>query len=77
MTIRQNSGDLNGMKSATAASLFHVASSAINDYHTHCPLGSDSWCYSKPRKQIVLASIYRREPSLPLDIIKVVNHIYQ
>ena len=44
MAIRQNSGDLNVMKSATAASLFHVASSAANDYHTHCPSGSDSWC---------------------------------
>ena len=36
IAIRQNSGDLNAMKSATA-SLFHVASSSTNDYHTHCP----------------------------------------
>ena len=77
MAIQQNSSDLNGMKSDTSASLFHIASSPINDYHTHCPLGSDSWCYSKPIKQIILASISKPEHGLPLDIIKVVKHIYQ
>ena len=41
MAIRQNSGDLNAMKIATAAFLFHVASSAANDYHTHFPSRSD------------------------------------
>ena len=50
MAIRQNSGDLNAMKNATAASLFHVGSSATNDYHTHCPSGSDSWCLFKADK---------------------------
>ena len=76
MAIRQNSGDLNAMKSATAASLFHVASSAANDYHTHCPSGSDSWCLFKADKANNTSS-YKPGPGLPLDIIKVVKPIYQ
>ena len=76
MAIRQNSGDLNAMKSATAASLFHVASSAANDYHTHCPSGSDSWCLFKVDKANNTSS-YKPGPGLPLDIIKVVKPIYQ
>ena len=50
MAIQQNSGDLNAMKSATAASPFHDASSATDDYHTRCPSGSDSWCLFKADK---------------------------
>ena len=77
MAIRQNNGDLNAMKSATtAASLFYVASSAINDYHTYCPSGSDSWCLFKA-DQVNNTSSYKPGPCLPLDIIKVVKHIYE
>ena len=50
MAIQQNSGDLNAMKNATAASPFHDASSATDDYHTRCPSGSDSWCLFKADK---------------------------
>ena len=64
MAIQQNSGDLNARNSATAASLFHVASSATNDYHTHCPLGSDSWCLFKADK-VNNTSIYKTGPGLP------------
>ena len=76
IAIRRNSGDLNATKSATAASLFHVASSATNDYHTHCPSGSDSWCLIKADKANNTSS-YKRGPGLPLDIIKVVKSICQ
>ena len=62
MSIRQNSGDLNAMKSAT------VASSATNDYHTHCPLASDRWCLFEADK--ANNSTYKPGPGLPLDIIK-------
>ena len=64
IAIRRNSGDLNATKSATAASLFHVASSATNDYHTHCPSGSDSWCLIKADKANNTSS-YKRGPGLP------------
>ena len=58
MAIRQNSGDLNAMRSATDASLFHVASSATNDYiipiaHRVQKVGA----YSKKIERIILAHI--------------------
>ena len=64
MAIQQNSGDLNARNSATAASLFHVASSATNDYHTHCPSGSDSWSLFKADKANN-TSTYKPGPGLP------------
>ena len=76
MAIRQNSGDLNAIKSTTAASLFPVASSATNYYHIHCPSGSDSWCLIKANKANNSSS-YKPGPGLPVDIIKVVKSIYQ
>jgi len=44
IAVRSNVDNLNGMQSAVLASLFHVASSKDNNYHTHCPTGADSWC---------------------------------
>ena len=76
MAIRQNNGDSNTMKSATAASLFHIASSATNDYHIHCPSGSDSCCLFTADK-LNNTSTYKPGPGLLLDIIKVIKSIYQ
>ena len=64
------------MESATAASLFRVASSATNDCHSHCPSGSDSWCLIKADKANN-TNLYKPGPGLPVDIIKVVKPIYQ
>ena len=44
IAIRSNVGNLQSMKSAVFAALFHVASSAENVWHDHCPKGSSSWC---------------------------------
>ena len=44
IAIRTNVGNLEGMKKAIYASLFHVASSEKNQWHDHCPKGKDSWC---------------------------------
>ena len=45
VTIRQNVGDLQNMKSSFLASLFHVASNKDKIYHNpHCPTDLDSWC---------------------------------
>ena len=43
IAIRTNVGNLEGMKKAIYASLFHVASSEKNQWHDHCPKGKDSW----------------------------------
>ena len=76
MAIRQNIADLNAMKSATAASLFHVASSTTNDFHTPCRSGSDSWRLFKVDK-VNNTSTYKRGPGLLMDIMKVIKPIYQ
>ena len=76
MAIRQNNDDSNAMKSATAVSLFHIASSSTNDYHIHCPSGSDSWCLFTADK-LNNTSTYKPGPGLLLDIIKVIKSIYQ
>ena len=44
IAIRSNVGDLQSMKSAVFAALFHVASSAENVWHNRCRKGSSSWC---------------------------------
>ena len=64
------------MKKATAAFLFHVASSATYDFHIHCPSVSDSLCLFKADKANDTGT-YKSSPGLPIDIIKVVKPIYQ
>ena len=49
--IHSNVGNLAQMKMSIHASLFHVASSEKNNWHDHCPKGSDSWCLYKQDKQ--------------------------
>ena len=44
IAIRSNVGDLQKMKKAIGAVLFHCASSKENEWHDNCPKGSDSWC---------------------------------
>ena len=44
MAIRSNDGDLDTMKKAIFAVLFHVCSSEKNNDHVDCPPGADNWC---------------------------------
>ena len=77
VAIRSNKNDLAGMQAATRATLFHVASSAQNNYHfPHCPTGKDSWCkYNKDRANGT--NTYKPGPGLPLNIIMKVKPIFQ
>ena len=55
IAIRRNTGNLEGMKKGIHASLFHVASSANNSYHTHCPSAANSWClYQRDKATVVI-----------------------
>ena len=42
IAFRKNVNDLEGMKKTILATLFHVASSAENNWHSHCPEGLNS-----------------------------------
>ena len=75
MAIRSNVNNLQGMKSAVAAVLFHVASTDANPWHDHCPDGADSWCRYK--RDIVLGTnecVHGK--GLTMEIIKHVKPIF-
>ena len=45
IAIRSNVGDLEKMKKAVTAVLYHVAAPKSDEFHhDHCPDGGDSWC---------------------------------
>ena len=75
ISIRSNVGDLQKMKKAIHASLFHVASSEDNAWHDHCPDSKDSWCAFKADKANG-TSTYKPGRGLPLSVIKHVKQIY-
>ena len=72
IAIRSNVGDLQGMKKAVLASLFHCASSESRHLHDYCPIGANSWCgYHRDRAN------YKHGPGLPLEVIAKVKPVYQ
>lgn len=44
LAVRQNKGNLEGMKGDIMASLYHVASSDEKPQHEKCPRGENTWC---------------------------------
>ena len=77
VAIRQNSGDMMGMKAGVLATLFHVASSKDNNWHfPHCPTGSNSWC--KYNLHIANGTkLYKPVPGLPLNIVYKIRPIFE
>jgi len=77
IAIRQNKNNLNGMKSAIRATLYHVASSKNENLHfPHCPEGADSWCrYNRDKANHT--STYRPGPGLPISIVWKLKPIYE
>ncbi|GFW35468.1 uncharacterized protein TNCV_3070961 [Trichonephila clavipes] len=45
--IRKNKGDVEAMKTAIYATLFHCMSTDQKPQHKKCPTGIDSWCFYK------------------------------
>ncbi|XP_028412728.1 uncharacterized protein LOC114535641 [Dendronephthya gigantea] len=75
IAIRSNSADLEAMKSAIYASLFHCASSKRRNLYHHCPDGPESWCRFKQDKANQTNN-YIPGPGLPDDIIGLVKPIF-
>ena len=75
IAVRSNVGNLQGMKKAIHASLFHVASSKTNVWHDHCPRGESSWCRYQADKVTGLET-YKPGSGLPMDVIKQIKPIY-
>ena len=77
VAIRQNAGNLKGMKAGVLATLFHVASSKNNNWHfPHCPTGSNSWCkYNRDKENDT--KLYKPGPGLPLEIVHKIRPIFE
>ena len=75
IAIRSNANNLEGMKKAILASLFHCASSKNGEYHNYCPDGKDSWCGFKADKAKG-SSTYKAGPGLPMKVIAEVKPIF-
>ena len=77
LAIRQNTGDLVAMKSSALATLFHVASSKVNNWHyPHCPTGASSWCKFNSDK-VNSTNTYKPGPGLPLDIVYKIKPVFE
>ena len=76
IAIRNNKGNLDEMKKAIHATLFHVASSKTQQWHDHCPDGVSSWCQFKQDKATGRTS-YKPGAGLSLEIIQHVKPIFQ
>ena len=76
IAIRSNPGNLEGMKKAIHATLFHVASSEKNCWHQHCPDGKDSWCHYKA-DMANGTNTYKAGKGVPMEAIKHVKPIFQ
>ena len=75
IAIRQNVGNKDEMRKAIHASLFHVASSLENNWHTHCPDGPKSWCGYK-RDKASGRDTYKPGAGLPLNIVAKIKPTY-
>ena len=75
IAIRSNVGNLEAMKKAVLAVLFHCASSAEKSYHNYCPDGKDSWCGFKADKANI-SSNFKPGQGLPLEIIGLLKPIF-
>ena len=76
IAIRSNVGDLDKMKKAIYASLFHCASSERRNLHSYCPEGSDSWCRFN-RDRANQTSLYKPGPGLPDQVIAEVKPVFK
>ena len=75
IAIRSNIGNLEGMKKAILATLFHCASSSTKEYHTYCPIGPESWCRFQSDKANGTAS-YKSGPGLPLQLVAELKPVF-
>ena len=75
IAIRSNANNLEGMKKAILAALFHCVSSKNGEYHNYCPDGKESWCGLKADKAKG-TSTFKAGPGLPMKVITEVKPIF-
>jgi hypothetical protein len=76
IAIRSNPGNLEAMKKAVLASMYHCAASKRRNIHNLCPDGPDGWCRFK-QDRANNTSKYKPGAGLPDNILKLVKPIYE
>lgn len=76
LAIRQNKGNLDGMKKDIKAGLYHLASSKEDPQHHFCPEGKESWC-GWQRDRANGTSQFNHKNGLPEAVIDIVKPIYE
>ena len=77
MAIRSNSGDVNSMRKAIGAVLFHCSDIQVeHERHKFCPTGSDSWCKWQSDK-VTGKTTYKKKINLPSAIKELLQPIFQ
>lgn len=75
IAIRTNVGDLQAMKQATLASLFHCSSTDETPRHGLCPLGPESWCGFN-RRNALGSGYYKHKGGLSNEVLNKVKPVY-
>ena len=76
IAIRSNVGNVKDMQNAIITSMFHVASTYDDNYHTYCLKTSDSWCQHY-RDIVNKTNIYVPVAGVSVDIIEVIRPVYR
>ena len=76
IAIRSNVGNVKDMQNAILTSMFHVASTYDDNYHTYCLKTSDSWCQHN-RDIVNKTNIYVPVAGVSVDIIEVIRPVYR
>ena len=77
IAIRSNVGNLEGMKKAVAANLFHCDTIDKRPLHEHCSPGESSWCGYQRGKAKGVPNEYKHGSGLPIKVIAKVKPIYK
>lgn len=75
--IRNNNENVEKMKKAIMATLYHKCSTDAYPQHQFCPEGADSWCTWQKAKAEKKLNNYKHKPALPDDVFKVILPIYK
>ena len=74
--IKDNTGNLEGMRNAVWASFFHTLSTDTDPHHSRCPTGDESWCfYQRALARNEEPREHRKE--FPRDICQAIVPIYE
>ena len=76
MSIRQNKGNLYGMKKSIAGLIHHCSeSSSDEERHKYCPRTSDSWCKYQ-RDKINQTLTYKNSINIPEAVCEIIKPIF-